>query len=144
MRNQLRRFDRGEDFFPTFFNYYLNNDSSNNLNKKLPSTNISENEKAFSIELSVPGYNKEDINIEIEDSVLKISAQCEVSNEVKNENEKILRREFKKSSFVRSFTIPENTDTENISAIQKDGILQVTLPKQEKTVEDKIKKIEIK
>ncbi|GAB6121802.1 Hsp20/alpha crystallin family protein [Dysgonomonas termitidis] len=144
MRNQLRRYDRSGSFFPAFFSNYINDEVLNGFgNTYLPATNVSENEKAFSIELSVPGFNKEDIKIEIENDVLKISAQNEVKSEEKDENEKVLRREFKKSSFTRSFTIPEDIDTDNISAVQKDGILQITLPKQDKAIEDKVKKIEI-
>ena len=144
MKNQLRRYDRNGSFFPTFFSNYFNDEVLNSLGSAyLPATNISENEKAFNIELSVPGFDKDDIKIEIEKDVLKISAQNEVKNEEKDENEKVLRREFKKSSFTRSFTIPEDIDTDNISAVQKDGILQITLPKQDKAIEDKVKKIEI-
>ncbi|EGK02175.1 Hsp20/alpha crystallin family protein [Dysgonomonas gadei] len=144
MRNQLRRYDRNGSFFPTFFSNYFNDEVLNSLGSAyLPATNISENEKAFNIELSVPGFDKDDIKIEIEKDVLKISAQNEVKNEEKDENEKVLRREFKKSSFTRSFTIPEDIDTDNISAVQKDGILQITLPKQDKAIEEKVKKIEI-
>ena len=144
MRNQLRKFDRSGNFFPAFLSNYVNDDLFNNLiNGNFPATNVSENEIAFNIELSVPGFNKEDIKIEIEKDVLKISAQSETSSEEKDENKKVLRQEFKKSSFTRSFSIPENIDTENISAIQKDGILEITLPKQTKAIEDKVKKIEI-
>lgn len=144
MRNQLRRYDRSGNFFPAFFSNYFNDEVLNSLGSAyLPATNVSENEKAFNIELSVPGFDKDDIKIEIEKDVLKISAQNEVKNEEKDENEKVLRREFKKSSFTRSFTIPEDIDTDNISAVQKDGILQITLPKQDKAIEDKVKKIEI-
>ncbi len=144
MRNQLRRYDRNGSFFPTFFSNYFNDEVLNSLGSAyLPATNISENEKAFNIELSVPGFDKDDIKIEIEKDVLKISAQNEVKNEEKDENEKVLRREFKKSSFTRSFTIPEDIDTDNISAVQKDGILQITLPKQDKAIEEKVKRIEI-
>ncbi|NDV96046.1 Hsp20/alpha crystallin family protein [Dysgonomonas sp. 521] len=145
MRNQLiRKFDRSGSFFPTFFSNYLNDDMFNFVEGNLPATNVSENEKAFNIELSVPGFKKEDIKIEIEKNVLKISAQNEVKSEEKDENEKVLRQEFRTSSFSRSFTIPENVDTENIVAAQKDGVLQVTLPKLDKALEDKVKKIEIK
>ncbi|WP_029902105.1 Hsp20/alpha crystallin family protein [Prevotella sp. 10(H)] len=141
MRNQLRRFDRSGSFLPTFF---LNDGFFNFADdNSLPATNVSENEKAFNIELSVPGFNKEDIKIEIEKDVLKVSAEIEMKNEQKDENEKVLRREFRKSSFVRSFTLPEGIDAESISASQKDGILQITLPKQTKVIEDKVKKIEI-
>ncbi|MBK5720907.1 Hsp20/alpha crystallin family protein [Dysgonomonas sp. Marseille-P4677] len=143
MKNQIRRFDRSGSFFPTFFNF-VNDDVFNPfVNGDLPATNVSENEKAFSIELSVPGFNKEDIKIEIEKEILRISAESKVENEEKDDNNKILRREFKQSSFIRSFTIPENIDTENISASQVNGILQITLPKQMKTIEDKVKKIAI-
>ncbi len=143
MRNQLRKFDRSGNFFPTFFNY-VNDDAFNPFfNESLPATNVSENEKAFNIELSIPGFSKEDIKIEAEKDILRISAQSEIENEEKDENNKILRREFKKSSFTRSFSIPENIDTENISATQVNGILQITLPKQDKAIEDKVKKIEI-
>lgn len=145
MRNQVRRFDRSGSFFPTFFNHYLNDDIFNNFTEgNLPATNVSETDKYFSIELSVPGFKKDDIKIEVGKDILKISAETEMSNEEKDEDKKVLRREFKKSSFVRSFTIPENIDTENISAIQKDGILHISLPKQDKALENKVKKIEIK
>ena len=144
MRNQLRKFDRSGSFFPTFFSHYLNDELFNNFSAdSLPATNISETETAFNIELSVPGFNKEDIKIEIDKDLLKISAASEVKNQEKDENEKVLRQEFRTSSFTRSFTIPDNIDTENISATQKDGILQISLPKETKAIEDKVKKIEI-
>ena len=84
MRNQIRKFDRFGSFFPSVVNNYLNDDLFNNFFEgDLPAVNINETEKAFNIELSVPGYNKEDINIEIEKNLLKISAQ----NEIKKEGE---------------------------------------------------------
>lgn len=141
MRNQFRRLERTGNLFPSFFNYYMND---NLMQRTLPATNITENEKEFKVELSVPGFNKEDIKIEIEKDILKVSAHSEVKNEEKDEAEKILRQEFKSSSFSRSFVLPENIDTENISASQNDGILNITLPKVNKAIEDKVKKIEIK
>lgn len=145
MRNQLRKFDRGGSFFPTFFNHYLNDDLFNNfVEGDLPATNITETNKAFNIELSIPGFKKDDIKIAIEKNILSISAQTETNNEEKDENEKVLRREFRKSSFERRFTIPENIDTNSIEASQKDGVLQITLPKKDKAIEDKVKTIEIK
>lgn len=145
MRNQLRKLDRNNGFFPSLFNYYLNDNFYNSFfDGNLPATNISENEKGFNVELSIPGFSKDDITIEIENDVLKVSASIEVKNEEKDENQKVLRREFKASSFSRSFALPENIDVENISASQSDGVLQITLPKMEKPTEEKVKKIEIK
>lgn len=145
MKNQLRKFDRSGSFFPTFFNHYFNDDLFNNFFVgDLPATNVTETDKAFNIEVSIPGFKKEDIKIAIEKNVLSISAQTEINNEEKDKNEKILRREFRKSSFERRFTIPDNIDTENIEAVQKDGILSISLPKKDKTLENKVKTIDIK
>ncbi len=145
MKNQLiRKFDRSGSFFPTFFSNYLNDDLFSFVEGNLPATNITENDKSFNIELSIPGFKKEDVRIEIEKGVLKISAQSEIQSEEKDENEKVLRQEFRASSFSRSFAIPENVDAESIEASQKDGVLQITLPKLNKALEDKVKKIEIK
>jgi len=145
MNNQVRKFERRGNFFPSFFNHYFNDDFFNNfIEGSLPATNVKENKKEFELSLCVPGFDKEDLKIEIEKNILKISANKEMNKDEKSEDEKILRREFTSSSFVRSFAIPENIDTQNISATQKDGILHVTLPKLEKVPEDKIKKIEVK
>lgn len=146
MKTQLRKFDRNGNIFPAIFNRYFNDDFFNNFadGNILPATNVSETEKAFSIELTVPGFTKDEIKVEIEKDILKISAQSRTENQEKDGNQKILRQEFKTSSFSRSFSIPENIDTENITASQKDGILVIRLPKQDKSIEDKVKKIEIK
>jgi len=144
MSNYLKRFDSRGNFRPSLFN--VNNDFFTNFfsGTDLPAVNISENEKEFKVELSVPGFEKNDIKLEIEKNVLNITASKEVNKEEKDESEKVIRREFSSSSFSRSFVIPENVDTENISAEQKDGILKISLPKKEKALEDKVKKIEIK
>lgn len=145
MKNQLRKFDRSGSFFPTFFNHYFNDDLFNSFFEgDLPATNVTETDSAFNIEVSIPGFRKEDIKIAIEKNILSISALTEIENQEKDENEKVLRREFKKSSFERRFTVPDNIDTENIEATQKDGVLSISLPKKDKAIEDKVKTIEIK
>ena len=144
MNNQLRRFDSRRGFFPSLIN--VNDDFFTDFFKgnALPAANIVENDKEFRVELSVVGFSKDDFNIEVEKNVLTISANKEVRHEEKSDDEKMLRQEFTSSSFSRSFVLPENIDTENIGAKQEDGILKISLPKREKALEDKIKKIEIK
>lgn len=146
MNNQLKRFDRSGGLFPSLLNRYWNDNFFDNFfeDDRLPATNIKENKKEFKLELSVPGFNKEDFKIEIDKNILKISAQTEFKSEEKDDEDRVLRQEFRQSSFSRSFTIPENVDTEHIEAKQKDGILEVVLPKLDKAPEDRIKKIEIK
>lgn len=146
MNNQLRVFDRRGRFLPSFFESYLNDDFFKNFfdNENMPATNISENNKEIKLELSVPGYGKRDINIEVEKNILRISAKIEDKKEEKDENEKVWRQEFTSASFARSFTLPENIDTENIVANHKDGILTLSLPKLNQAPEDRVKKIEVR
>lgn len=129
---------------PTFFSSYWNNDFLKNFfDGGVPATNVKENDKQFTIDVSTPGMDKENIKIEVDKNVLKISAEKQTETEEKDENEKVLRHEFGYSSFSRSFTIPEGIDTENITATQKNGVLEIILPKQQEAKEDKVKQIAI-
>ena len=94
-----------------------------------PRVNVKETEEAFEIELAAPGLNKEDFKIEINEDVLTISSEQKQSSE--ESNGEYHRREFSYSSFSRSFTLPENVDQEQVSAVYNDGILRVGLPKME-------------
>ncbi len=121
-----------EDFFPTF------NRNSNSL----PAVNIREDEKAFYLELAVPGMNKNDLKIEMQDDVLTISA--EQKDEKQEDFEGYKRREFSYSSFCRSFYLPEDVNGEKIGALYKDGILNVEIPKlDEEKKKEKIRTISI-
>jgi HSP20 family protein len=89
--------------------------------------NVYEKENEYSIELSAPGLKKEDIKIELNDDVLKISSVVEDKKEDKFDG--YYRKEFRKSSFERSFTIPKDVVKNEISATMTDGILVLTAPK---------------
>jgi HSP20 family protein len=144
MGNLMKRNDRN-GLFPAIFNRYWDDDFFNNfMGADLPAVNVKENKKEFKLEISAPGFEKNDIALNVENNVLTISAKKEMKNEEKGEDEKVLRQEFTSSSFYRSFTLPENIDTEHISAKEKNGVLKISLPKLEKALEDKKKKIEIK
>lgn len=121
-----------EDFFPTF----ARNASS------LPAVNIREDEKAFYLELAVPGMDKKDLRIEVKDDVLTIAA--EQKEEKQEDLEGYRRREFSYSSFCRSFYLPEDVNGEKIGANYKDGILNVEIPKlSEDKKKEKIRSISI-
>ncbi|MCC8144995.1 MAG: Hsp20/alpha crystallin family protein, partial [Bacteroidales bacterium] len=140
MNNQLRRRDK-RNYYPSVFGRF-SDDFFNNMfsDSELPATNVSETEKAYNLELSVPGFSKEDFKIEVDKNVMKISASKENNTEEKGEDEKVWRREFTSSSFTRSFVLPENVDTEKITANEKSGILKISLPKMDKAPEDQVKK----
>jgi len=108
-----------DDFFPV-----ISNNSSS-----MPAVNIREDEKSFSLDLAVPGIDKKDLKIDINEDVLTISSESK--NEKEENKDGYKRKEFSYSSFCRSFYIPENVNRDKIEANYKDGILNVVLPKQE-------------
>ena len=97
-------------------------------NKWIPAINVKETEDNFEIEMAAPGFNKKDFEISIENGLLKISA--ENSEEIKEEEGDYTRKEFNYNSFLRSFTLPENVNEEEmIDATYKRGILKLVLNK---------------
>jgi HSP20 family protein len=118
-----------------FFNNFL--DSMDN-DKKMQ-CDIYEKDNNINIEMDIPGFNKEDINIEINKGNLVVIAE---KNEEENEDKKYLRRERKfYGKYQRSFYLGE-IDEENIEASFENGILKISIPK--KTEEETKKLIEIK
>jgi HSP20 family protein len=120
-------------FFPSLFDddFFPVNTSRPN---SLPAVNIREDDKNYFLDLAVPGMDKKDLKIDINEDVLTISSESKTENEEKQEG--YTRKEFSYSSFVRSFYIPENVNRDSIQANYKEGILTVSFPKHE---EDKKK-----
>jgi HSP20 family protein len=106
-----------DDFFPVI----------TNRTSSMPAVNIREDEKNYILDLAIPGIDKKDLKIDINEDVLTISS--ETQNEKEENKDGYKRKEFSYSSFCRSFYIPENTDKEKIEGNYKDGVLSVTLPK---------------
>ena len=111
----------GRDFLPDFFD----NDSY----KSVPAVNIAEGDDEFVIEVAAPGLERKDFKIDLENNHLTISSEKEDKSEDKNE--KTIRKEFRYSTFCRTFTLPETVENDKIRAKHKDGILFVTIPKKE-------------
>ncbi len=107
----------------------------------VPAVNVLENEADFKLELVIPGFKKEDFNIEIDNDVLTISS--EVKKEENSTAENYTRREFTKTSFKRAFTLPESVNTDAINAVYEGGVLNVTLPKREEALPKPKRLIEI-
>lgn len=120
-RKSFRPFYMPDFFENNFFPVISDRTSS------LPAVNIRENEKSYLIDLAIPGMDKKDLKIDINEDVLTISS--ETKNETEDSRNGFKRKEFSYSSFCRSFYIPENVERETIEATYKDGILEVTLPK---------------
>lgn len=105
-----------------------------------PAANVKETENGFEIELAIPGFSKSEINIELSGNILTLSAKKEEKET--DTAGKYTFREFSSKAFSRSFTLPKNIRTSEISAQQEHGILTIMLPK-EAPVEPQVKKIAV-
>jgi HSP20 family protein len=112
------------------------------VQKTAPQVNVKETEQSFTLELLAPGLKKEDFNIEIDNELLTISSEVK-AGKTEQEEGKFTRREFKITSFKRSFTLPETVKTEDINAAYQDGILTLTLPKKEEALPKAKRLVEI-
>ena len=138
---------RNQNWVPSIFNDFFDNDWMIKANATAPAINVIENEKDYRIELAAPGMSKEDFNIKLdEENNLVIS--MEKKNENKEEDKKngrYLRREFSYSKFQQTMILPDDVDKDAISASVEHGGLTVDLPKQTPEAVQKTEKhIEIK
>ena len=96
-------------------------------NFQLMKTDIKETDKNYVLEVDLPGYNKEDIKIDVTDGYLTINAK--MNKEKKDENENYVRRERFNGECSRSFYIGEDIKSDEIKASFKNGILSLEVPK---------------
>ena len=94
-----------------------------------PKVNVYEYDDKIGIVAEIPGLNKKQLNVDVEDGVLTISGDKHSTFE--DDGAKVIRRELKQSSFKRSFELGELLDGDNIAANFKDGVLSVSIPKVE-------------
>ena len=105
--------------------------------QKLMNTDVKEHETGYEIDISLPGYKKEDIRAELKDGYLTISAKTSQSNDQKDEKTgKYIRRERYTGSCSRSFYVGEKVQKEDIHPKFENGILSFDIPKETKTVEN--------
>lgn len=135
-----------QEWFPSIFNDFFDNDWVAKVNTSTPAINVIEDEKNYKVEVAAPGMTKEDFNIHLdENDELVISMEKKNEKEEKSkDNKKYLRREFSYSKFQQSLVLPENVDKEKISASVADGVLTVELPKMTDDQREKLnRRIEI-
>lgn len=125
------------DFVPTSFSNLIDRFFSDSLARSggsaysfVPKVDIYENEKAFELHVSVPGVNKEDFKLDLNENYLTISGERKFTKEKKENNFHSVETQF--GSFSRSFALPDNVDAAKINAKYNNGILEITIPKDEK------------
>ena len=94
-----------------------------------PAVDLYEKDDHFVIKAELPGVDKKDIKIDLQDRLLTLSGERTYDNEVKEEN--YYRRERSYGKFQRAFTLPADVDSDKIKAEFKDGVLQIEVPKPE-------------
>ena len=132
----MRKYNN-QNWLPSIFNDFFDNDWMVRTNATAPAINVIENENDYKVEVAAPGMTKEDFNVHLgEDNELVIT--MEKKNETKDEgNKKYLRREFSYSKFEQAFVLPDDVEKDTISANVTDGVLTIELPK--RTPEEKAK-----
>jgi len=124
--------------FDTVFRYDTRDDE-NVFNAWTPAVDIAEHDEQYLVKVELPGVNKDDVKITLENNILTIRGEKKQEKETKKENYHRVERSY--GSFQRSFTLPTSVKSDKIDAVYKDGILQIALPKAE---EAKPKQIEVK
>jgi HSP20 family protein len=109
---------------------------SDNETHFAPACEIHDEEKMYSISLDIPGLRQEDIDIEVKDNHLHISGERKY--EKKTDKNNVLRSERRYGKFSRVFSLPQNVNPEGIEASFENGVLQIMLPKEEKSQTRKI------
>lgn len=98
---------------------------------QMPKVDVKEGKDSYALQMDLPGCTEKDVNIEVDHGVLTISSAKTEEKEEKKDGEKWLIRERNSSRFTRRFTLPDDVDQEKISAVFKNGVLNVTMNRKE-------------
>lgn len=130
-----RNFDLFDDFFDDNF--------FNKKEKNFMKTDIKEKKDKYVIEMDLPGFEKENIKLELNNGYLTITGKQE--NNIDEEEEKYVHKERFYGECTRSFFVGDNIKEEDIDAEFKNGMLKIDIPKKEEQKENsETKQIEIK
>ncbi len=125
------------------FNDFFDDSFLDRRDAKIMRTDIKEKGNDYIIEVDLPGYDKENIDIEMDHGYLRITAKTNKSIDESDEEERYVHKERYFGECSRSFYVGENIKEEDIKATFKNGILSLTVPKEQpKKLEEK-KKIQI-
>ena len=134
----------GENLFDDFMDFPFDREFFGrrplygNSEKNIMKTDVKETEKAYELDIDLPGFKKDEVTAKLENGYLTISATKGMNKDEQNKEGKYIRRERYAGAMSRSFYIGENVQQEDIHAKFEDGILKLTVPKEDpKKVEEK-------
>lgn len=115
--------------FPTFPN--VDKELYGKHAKNMMKTDVKENEKGYEVAVDLPGFKKDEIQLELNDGYLTISAEKGLDKEEKDKKDKYIRRERYAGSMSRTFYVGESVTENDIHAKYENGILTLDVPKEE-------------
>lgn len=119
------------NFVDRFFNDDFYNEGSE-ASYFSPKVDVSETDEQFEIDFYIPGVDKDQVNIDLNEGRLTVSGERKFEKENNGKNYRSVESSF--GSFTRSFQLPDNIDQEAVSASFENGVLQVIVPKDEKKI----------
>lgn len=111
--------------------------SEEQLGTWAPAVDIYETEKEIVLKADLPGLKLEDVDISLNNNVLSVRGERRFEKEVKDDNYHRVERAY--GNFVRTFTLPNTVNVEQIDASYENGVLKITLPKREEARPKQIK-----
>ncbi|SFQ25694.1 Molecular chaperone IbpA, HSP20 family [Lachnospiraceae bacterium XBB1006] len=132
-------FDDFMDFdFPAFREF---EDADRKLYGKhaaqLMKTDVKEHEKAYEVDIDLPGFKKDEIQLNLENGYLTVAAAKGLDKDQQDKKGRIIRKERYAGSMQRSFYIGNGVNTEDVKARFEDGVLKLMIPKNEEKIPEK-------
>jgi HSP20 family protein len=118
----------------TFFNDLQGEEVSNQ--GWMPPVDIQETEDAYKLHAELPGLTRDDINITLENNVLRLSGERKFEKEAKKDSYHRIERTY--GAFTRAFTLPHQVEADGVQAAFENGVLTITVPKAEQAKPRKI------
>lgn len=132
MISMLARRNFFNDFMSDPFDFgFFGTEPAPKANASLMKTDVKETDKAYELDIDLPGFDKENVQIELDDGYLTINASTNEEKEDKDENGTFLRKERFVGSCRRSFYVGDDVSEDDISAKFENGILSINVPKKE-------------
>ncbi|MBR3643537.1 MAG: Hsp20/alpha crystallin family protein [Parasporobacterium sp.] len=133
-----------ENLFDDFFDFPMMRDFDD-VDRKLfgrhaqhiMKTDVHEHEDHYDVDIDLPGFKKEDINLSLKDGNLLVQAAKAMNEEDKDKQGKLVRRERYSGSMQRSFYVGTNVKEEDVKAKFEDGVLKLTIPKADEAIPEK-------
>ena len=126
------------------FNDFFSDAALSKMNSTAPAVNVKDTEKAYVMEVAVPGIKKEFCRVNMDDNGnLEVAIENKLEHKEERKKEHYLRREFSYSNYQQSYVLPDDVDRDKISAKVTDGVLEINLPKVVKEVQKVQRSIDV-